>query len=185
MPQPRDNTAKLAKELWTAEALDLSPDEFQSRFDAIYSAVEGPATLWQLGGAANDYLRARPGSIVVPQELPPKLASSEMVDARIIGLKLMVRCSPDLGAIVALICRALESRRESELYGGLCELDNLLRRLGPAAGLQIDELLARMGKLNSSSDRYVRETAARLSAWLRDFAAAQVFVLTDDGTRER
>ena len=53
----RDNTAKLAKALWTDEAVNLQPAEFQRRFDTLYSAAEGIATYWQLGGAANDYRR--------------------------------------------------------------------------------------------------------------------------------
>jgi hypothetical protein len=106
----RDTTARHAKALWTFESWDLDPEEFQSRFDAIYAAAEGPATYWRLGGAANDYLRAHPRSISVPQELAPMLLSSRLVDARIIGLKLLIRLSTDTGQIVAAICRALECR---------------------------------------------------------------------------
>src|SRR5262245_58113283 len=124
MGQSRDNTARLAKALWSPEAKELSPGEFQARFDAIFSAAEGPATLWQLGGAINDYLRAHVGSVIVPTDLAPNLVASRMVDARIVGLKLLVRCSTDLSLIGTSICTALSSKHESELYGGLLELFN-------------------------------------------------------------
>jgi hypothetical protein len=166
MQRSRDNTARLAKALWTLEARDLSPREFQSRFDNIYSGAEGPATLWQLGGAVNDFLRVHPGTIKVPNELAPTLLSSTIVDGRIIGLKLLNRCSTDVTAISASICQALESRHKSELYGGLCELDNLLRRLETTVQVPTQDLLPRLRKLYSSSDIYIRETAERLANML-------------------
>jgi hypothetical protein len=119
--------------------------------------------LWQLGGAANDYLHAHPDSIVDPDELAPALLASKMVDARIIGLKLLIRCSSDFTSITSSICRALESRHEGELYGGLCELDNLLRQLGPSSRLPVQELLPKLTRLFSSSDAYVRQTVERLA----------------------
>jgi hypothetical protein len=163
MQNSRDNTARLAKALWTTEAQELDRTEFQSRFDAIYAAAEGLATFWQLGGAANDYLRAHPDSIVIPDELAPALLASKMVDARIIGLKLLTRCSSNLTTITSSICRALESRQEHELYGGLCELDNLLHRLEPSSRSPVQRLLPSLIRLFSSSDAYVRQTAERLA----------------------
>jgi hypothetical protein len=166
MKRRRDNTAKLAKALWSFESQTLDPKEFQSRFDAIYRAAEGPATLWQLGGAANDYLRGRPGSIEVPPELAPALLASTMVDGRIIGLKLLTRCSSDFSAICASIAQALESKHEGELYGGLYELRNLLERVAPSVALPVDDLLARLTKLRLLGDPYVRDSSELYCNWL-------------------
>jgi hypothetical protein len=172
MPRRRDNTAKFAKALWTFEALDLEAAEFQRRFDALYATAEGPATFWQLGGAANDYLRHHPGSIVVPSELAPALLASTMADGRIIGLKLLNRCSTDVTAIITAICRALESRHEGEMCGGMCELENLLDRLEPSARLPVQELRLMLGKLSSWPDPYVPTIAERIANRLGEFAAA-------------
>lgn len=169
MQRSRDNTARLAKALWSIEALDLQPKEFQSRFDAIYASAEGPATLWQLGGAANDYLRHYPDTIRVPNELAWQLLDSTLVDARIVGLKLLNRCSSDTAAILSAICRALDRNHKNEMYGGLCELDNLLRRLVPTTRLSIDDVLPRLSRLSSSPDPYVRDCASRFSDWVQQF----------------
>lgn len=171
MGESRDNTARLAKELWSPEAMELKPVDFQERFDAIYAAGEGPATLWQLGGAANDYLRLHPNSIRIPDELAPKLLDSEIVDSRIVGLKLLNRCSSDTAALSSAICRALESEYEGELYGGLHELGDLLSRLAPSSPLPVEELLVRLSKLRSSRDPYVRECAARNGEQIEGFAS--------------
>ena len=172
--QRRDNTARMAKALWSPESNELSASEFQAQFDAIYSAAEGLATLWQLGGAANDYLRLHPDSIVVPEELAPKLVASSMVDARIIGLKLLVRCSWDIRLIGSSICKALESKHEHELYGGLCELHNSLRRFDSVASMPVDDLLAGLGRLSSSRDAYERQSAARLADWIEELRGAKL-----------
>jgi hypothetical protein len=176
MQPSRDTTARLAKDLWSLEARELPPAEFQTRFDAVYAAAEGPATLWHLGGAANDYLRAHPEAIAVPAELAHALLASEIVDGRIIGLKLLNRCSSDLHAICSAICDALESKHEHTLYGGLCELDNLLRRLSPmssTATLPVNDILPRLRRLYSSSDPYVRQSAERLQDSLKEFGGAR------------
>lgn len=169
---PPDNTAKLAKALWSIEALDLQPAEFQSRFDAIYASAEGPATLWQLGAAANDYLRRNPDTIRVPDELAPQLLKSSLVDARIVGLKLLNRRPSETAAIVSAICEALDRDHKGEIYGGLCELDNLLRRLELSLRLAVDGLMPRLAGLRSSRDPYVRECADRFSDCLEQFATA-------------
>jgi hypothetical protein len=169
MHRKRDNTAKLAKALRSADSKHLSSAEFQSQFDAIYAVAEGPATLWHLGGAANDYLRAHPESIQVPPELATALVASRMVDGRIIGLKLLIRCSSDIPTITNSLCRALQSRKRQEMLGGLCELDNFLRRLNPTTPLPLHEFLPRLRKLESSSDPIVRSWAHSLAEWLQEF----------------
>jgi hypothetical protein len=161
-----DGTASLAKKLWDELSSTLCPDEFQARFDEIYRRAEGPATLWRLGGAANDYLRKHPDSVRVPCELAPALLASSLVDARIIGLKLLIRTSQDWGAIHAELCRALESRHVSTRLGGLCELHNALHRCGKGLPMPKGDLVSRLEKLRQSSDEHVRETATRLTGWL-------------------
>lgn len=173
MRYPPDNTASLAQALWSCEALELEPAEFQARFDVLYATAEGPATLWQLGGAANDYLRRRPDSIAVPPVLAPMLLASAMVDGRIIGLKLLNRCSSNLETICSSICHALESKHEGELYGGLCELYNLLRRLPPSTSLPVEAFVPLLFRLRSSSNPYVRESAEMYQDWLGEFGAAR------------
>jgi hypothetical protein len=165
----RDTTAKLAKELWSPTALKLPPTEFRAKFDAIYASAEGIATLWQLGGAALDYLRSNPDALTVPSELAPTLLASSLVDARIVGLKLLNQCSPNLELISSSICGALESRHDGELYGGLCELSKLLDRARPPNALPVNELRPRLEQLRNSRDPYVSECAGRLADLLHEF----------------
>ncbi len=156
----RENTARLAKALWSLEANTLSSSDFQARFDAIYSASEGIATLWHLGGAANDYLRHHPGSIVVPQELPLTLLASRLVNGRIVGLKLLTRLSGDSSLVSYWICRSLESSKRTEVYGGLHELHNYLDRFSQIA--DAEGLLSRLSRLCSANDPVIHEQAKRL-----------------------
>jgi hypothetical protein len=169
----RDNTAKLAKALWNSrESYALAPHEFQAKFDALYAASEGIATLWHLGGAANDYLRGHPGSISVPSELAPALLASRLVNGRIIGLKLLNRSSSDETSILSWICRALDARNESEVLVGLCELREFLERRPPVTILPVHELLPRLERLQSSRDTIMIGPAAnRLLDWLREIVA--------------
>lgn len=162
MKRPRDDTAKLAKALWSIESLALPSQVLQSRFDEIYLSAQGPATLWHLGGAANDYLRANPGSIHVPEELIESLLDSQIVDGRVIGLKLVNRCSTNVELICTSICRALESTHEGEFYGGLFELTTFLERARTGNVFSVAGIQARLSPLRLSSDVYVRERAERL-----------------------
>lgn len=163
MKNPRDNTARLADELWMNGAYELTSAEFQARFDDLYARSEGPATLWRLGAAANEFLMLHPGSIQFPPELVSVLINARKMDGRVFGLKLLARYSSDLPAISAEICKALERRNQPEIYGGLHELSCLLERLQSTEQLPKEKLLASLRELNSSSDPYVRETATRLS----------------------
>jgi hypothetical protein len=158
----RDSTANMARDLWSAESQQLEPAEFQARFDAIYDAAQGLATLWQLGGAANDYLRARPQSIRVPPELISQLLAGKIVDGRIVGIKLLNRRSPDVEIIRSSIERALASQHESEVYGGLHELGGLLDRTMPGSPLPAINLKAKLLSLQSSEDPYIRDRSTQL-----------------------
>jgi hypothetical protein len=170
MPHARDTTARIAKELWRPESFDLSPGEFQSRFDAVYAIAEGPATWWYLGGAANDYLRHQPQSIVVPAELPQLLLGSAIVDGRIVGLKLLTRLSSDRDEIIVAICNALDSQNESEVLGGLHELGNFLERMGPTTPIPTMELLPRLRKVHLSSPEWLATRSQQLSRWLAELS---------------
>jgi hypothetical protein len=120
----------------------------------------------------NDFLRSHPAAIDVPKELVPALLTSPIVDGRIIGLKLLNRCCHDPAKIAASICDALASSHGSEVYGGLFELDNLLRRLTPPFSLSNTQLLSRLQDLSSSDDVYVREASDRLADWIRTSEAS-------------
>ncbi|WP_425397538.1 hypothetical protein [Aeoliella sp.] len=161
MPSNTDNTARLAKELWNA-ALQLEAADFQSRFDSIYSAAEGPATLWHLGGAASDYLRAQPNSVCIPEKLPGLLLSSPLVDGRIVGLKLSNRLCLDPNRIVEAVCKALDSTNNNEVVGGLYELSELADRTSVPRNYGSPALLARLRKLVLSGDGYVAEASKRM-----------------------
>jgi hypothetical protein len=91
-------------------------------------------TLWQLGGATNDYLRRNPGGVPVPIGLPKRLLASDDREARVIGLKLLNRCSDASTAeIIEESLRALKRGDRYEDYGGLYELGNLIERCRAAA----------------------------------------------------
>ena len=159
-----DDTAKLARALWSEDGVNLPAAEFKARFDQIYARSEDIDTYWQLGGALNDYLGFDPHSFAVPPELATILLSSSLVDARIVGLKLLVRHSSNVDLITEWLCRALQSKRSGELYGGLYELGNLLDRIQSkqlTALLDVAEFVSILSELKSSRDAYVREWAQR------------------------
>jgi hypothetical protein len=168
-----------ARALWSSEALELTTAEFQSRFDSLYVATENPTVHWQLGGAVNDYLLAHHGSIRVPAELVSLLLNSKLIDARIIGLKLITRTSSDVLAICNAVCRALDRRSEYEQCGGLHELGVLLERfrgqglcghlpIPPSTPLPTGELNRRLERIESSTTDNRRESAKRLREWLAE-----------------
>ena len=103
---PNRSLFRRAKSLWSVEGFKLTPGEFEARFDEIYQQSRDIPTLWQLGGTANDFLRLHPGSIAVPEELPTMLLTSDHMDARVIGLKLLNRCSKTPSLVIPWIIRA-------------------------------------------------------------------------------
>lgn len=163
-----------AKALWSFQARELQQPEFQAKFDEVYRhAIEETniEALWQLGGAANDYIRSRPqNNLIVPNELAPTLLSSKLMDARIIGLKLLTRCSPNIELVADWICRALVSKHECEVYGGLSELGKLLESRNPFAKKEQDEICSRLRDLHSSPDPYLRDASCRLADWIAEQA---------------
>ncbi|MEX1039882.1 MAG: hypothetical protein WDZ51_04590 [Pirellulaceae bacterium] len=126
---------ELARQLWhipnMTELTCLPPSRFQTLFDRVYQSTDDEEALWRLGGATNDYLRANPGSFCVPAELPRRLLASQNVDARVVGLKLLNRCSASDEEVVAAITNALRRRDDYESNGGMVELSNFLDRRIP------------------------------------------------------
>lgn len=106
----------------------LDPREFRREFDRTYLDCSDIKTLWQLGGATNDYLRINPDAMDVPPDLPRRLLRSHHRDARVIGLKLLNRSYVSDAEIVAAIVRAIKKRDGYESCGGLYELGQLLDR---------------------------------------------------------
>ena len=159
---------KAAQDLWAIEARNMKPEEFQAKFAAIYDATDNIDTLWQLGGAVNDYLRSNsnPSAVKVPDELAPKLLEASRVDCKIIGLKLLVRCSNDLPTICREICRAFD---RGDDWSGLCELSNVLDRMRPPTSIPVRELRLRLHGLKDSCDEDIRACSKRLDDLLSDF----------------
>lgn len=121
---------ELARQLWhipnMTELACVPPRRFQTLFDRVYQSTDDEEALWRLGGATNDYLRANPGAFCVPPELPRRLLASQNVDARIVGLKLLIRCRVPDAEIVEAIVNALRRRDDYEGCGGIHELSNFL-----------------------------------------------------------
>ena len=113
----------------------LEPVDFRREFDLIYSHSHDVKTLYQLGGVTNDYLRANPGAMPVPADLPRRLLSLSHVDARVVGLKLLNRSNVSGNEIVREIVRALNRRDGYESCGGLHELGQFL---GHRVGSDLD-----------------------------------------------
>ncbi len=168
----RDKAFRAAKELWSSETLAIAPQEFQERFDDLYRRAIKITTFWQLGGAANDYLRENPDSILVPSELPAKLLECDLIDGRIIGLKLLVRCSSNSEAIGRAICAALNVSDQYELYGGLLELDRFLKRRIGLSPISMKDILVELHRLRASNDPYVRNYATNLAEALEEIMVA-------------
>jgi hypothetical protein len=117
---------RLAKALWSSEAWELSSTRFKELFDKTYRKSDKLKTLWQLGGAINDYLGAHPGAFSVPPELPWRLLRSDDREARVIGLKLLKRLTVPNSQRVEEYFRAIERRDGYESCGGLYELGQFL-----------------------------------------------------------
>ena len=134
---------------WTA-------GEFKLLFDRIYSNAEDINTLWQLGGATNDYLRRGVDTFPVPVDLAKRLLGSDNVEARVVGLKLYNRCSVPEANIVAEIVRALNRPEEYERYGGLYEAGNLIDRCRDScvrlAVADVESLVAAIGAFANGRD---------------------------------
>jgi len=135
MKTRREDLLELARWMWeVVHNHPWAPNEFDASFDRVYSHTDDLETLWQLGGATNDYLRCNPGGLSVPISLPKRLLASENREARVIGLKLLNRCSDiSTSEITEEILRALQRGDGYEDYGGFCELGNLIERYEAAA----------------------------------------------------
>ena len=129
---------KLARSLWSVGNLQqlfrLPPERFEQLFARVYESTDDLETLWRLGGATNDYLRANPEAFRVPVELPRRLLASNHMDARIIGLKLLNRCPVDDEELVREFIRAMNRRDGDESCGGIFELSNFLDKRYPSGG---------------------------------------------------
>jgi hypothetical protein len=135
---------QLAKELWALDAIQLSRDTFERRWQKLWSQASDIAVLWQLGGAMNDYLRHHPGSLNVRPDLPWILLRSNRRDARIIGLKLLKHCQLPTALVLYEVMIALARPTNDERLGGVHELDNFLSALrapvAPALKDQVNRL---------------------------------------------
>lgn len=150
------NSFQKARELWSLAA-ELPAEEFQSRFDSLFATADSLPTLWQLGGAIGDYLRRYPAAVKMPPSLPETLLQSDHADARIVGLKLLNRAKTPAEQTAKWVVSALRSNSECELIGGLCELDEILKRAN--SRFDFESVKAALIPLSESSDDYVRRRA--------------------------
>ncbi len=174
---PFELASALWEYLWSSRrAANLSPDDFRALFARIYNDCQDIPTLWQLGGATNDYLRTYPGAIEVPVELIDSLRASDHMDARIIGLKLLKHSKLDDQRIVSEIVRALQQPEDYEYYGGFVEMRHFLDRHrveGRAIATPlVDELRRGLARFFTHEDEYSRTTAHALTEYLDEFQAA-------------
>lgn len=119
----------IARSMWKrVHDYKWTPGEFRALFEKLYPATDDLETLWQLGGAVNDYLRRYPDEFDVPPKLARDLLCSPSVDARIIGLKLLNRADVDVSEIARSIVDALRVPAEYGDYSGLYETGNFISR---------------------------------------------------------
>jgi hypothetical protein len=123
-----DTPLKLARALWSVKAIELPASEFRELSDRVYQNTNDLETLWQLGGAINDYLRRFPATVPVPRELPFRLLRSDDQDARIIALKLLNRSGAPEDQILQEIVLAIQRDDDCESVGAFYELNQYLDR---------------------------------------------------------
>jgi hypothetical protein len=121
-----DTPLRIARALWSLEGRELAPAAFRELFERAYREANDLETLWQLGGAINDFLRHRPGTLEVPPQLPWRLLQSDDVEARVIGLKLLNRIDVSDAERIEELARAIECHDGYESVGGLHELGQFL-----------------------------------------------------------
>jgi hypothetical protein len=94
------------------------------------------------------------------------LLESDHREARVIGLKLLNRCSSSASMVAPWIIRALGAKDDYEIYGGLHELYELLRR--PIRPQRSDVVGVRdaLERISNSADPNLRESASRCSDWI-------------------
>ncbi len=164
---------ELAERLWSAEALALSPEEFQALFDRVYRNSDDIRRLWRLGGAANDYLRHHPHAIPVPPELAWTLLRSDHREARVIGLKLLNRIDVSDEALLGEILRAIERADDHESIGGLFELGNYLDRAGSRSLSHVAHTIGKLRKAIQAITIDADENTRRWSSHLLNELAAR------------
>jgi hypothetical protein len=169
---------ELAERLWDIDSLDqlacLSPDRFRTLFDRVYQQTDELHALWQLGGATTFYLQRNPGAFAVPTELPRQLLSSPHVDARVIGLKLLILCPVLESEITEAIVQALDKRDAYESCGGIHELNKFLDTRLQASGKLDHSLAARLScalKPLVDDGEEVHSGARRALAFLNEITA--------------
>ena len=118
---------EIAQSLWSRDALKLPPMTFGELFDRAYSQTNDLETLWQLGGAINDFLRHRPGVLAIPPQLPSLLLRSDDVEARVVGLKLLNHIDVSDADRIDECVRAIARGDGYESVGGLHELGRFLK----------------------------------------------------------
>lgn len=97
----------------------LSPPVFASLLHTAIEKSSETQTLWRLLGAANDYLRLHPGSLVLPKDPILAILHSRDANHRIIGLKCLIHSDLSFEEFANWILVALRSPESEERLGGL------------------------------------------------------------------
>jgi hypothetical protein len=158
-------------------AREIPADSFKTLFDRVYNCTTDVTALWQLGGAANDFLRVHPGALTIPVELATTLLGTHN------------RCRVRDEMMVNEIIRALQRRDSYESSGGMCELRRLLER-HQSDGSTIDGCLAarlsdELAPLLNDDDETERNMAEALVEWLGDIDGHRTAEPSDDPKRKR
>lgn len=161
-----DTPLKIAQALWSTQGRELAPAAFRELFERAYRQTNDLETLWQLGGAINDFLRHHSGSLEIPPQLPWRLLQSDDVEARVIGLKLLNRINVSDAERIDEFVRAIECHDGYEAVGGLHELGQFLdgyqnssRKIPPASA---DRLRRALEAFRMKDDQNYRAWVAHL-----------------------
>ncbi|NLE36974.1 MAG: hypothetical protein GX621_03020 [Pirellulaceae bacterium] len=159
------SAVQIARVLWHPVGLHLSVVQFERLYHLALDASPDDSTLYQLVGAAVDFLRFHPGAFLLPSHLVSRLLESPHTDSRIVGMKALAHSQVSPEYYVECILRCLRSSNESDKDIGLHQLGELIDRdhgklLEMLDSDRIQQLYRAIGALMNDADETRRSTAA-------------------------
>jgi hypothetical protein len=124
------SAAQIAGVLWNPIGLHFSTAQFERLYRIVLDASPSDSTLYELVGAAVDFLRNHPGAFSISQDIVSRLLESPHVDSRIVAMKALSHSTVSLGYHVDSILRCLQRNNESDKDIGLYQLGELIEGYG-------------------------------------------------------
>ena len=150
------NPIQIAGVLWSPIGLCFSAAQFERLYWIVLQASPADCTLYEVVGAAVDFLRLHPGAFSIPPQIVSQLLQSSHPDWRVVAMKALSHADVPLAYHVDCILQCLKSENESDKEVGLYVLGELI----DSNRASLSDLLDpdRVQQLHRALDEFAQDT---------------------------